>query len=149
MPDIQSADKTSFFRCCEVPRRGATRRIALRLTAISLLMWAGAARAAEYHLDVGDVVEISIARIPGLLRRVPVQLDGTVSFPFLGSVAVAGLTPSQAESKIRSGLATKVYQASPANGPNGDIAIEADEVTATVVEYRPIYVDGDVRIVRS
>lgn len=114
------------------------------LLAISLLMWSVSASAAEYRLDVGDVVEISIARIPGLQRRVPVQLDGTVSFPLLGSAAVAGLTPSQAEAKIRSGLATKVYQASPANGPGGDVAIEADEVTATVVEYRPIYVDGDV-----
>jgi polysaccharide export outer membrane protein len=30
------------------------------------------------------------------------------------------------------------------NGPGGDIVIQADEVTATVVEYRPIYVGGDV-----
>jgi polysaccharide biosynthesis/export protein len=143
MPAL-SANRTSSSHSCDVPRRGAALRMASPLLAISLLMWSVSARAAEYRLDVGDVIEISIARIPGLQRRVPVQLDGTVSFPLLGSAAVAGLTPSQAEAKIRSGLATKVYQASPANGPSGDVAIEADEVTATVVEYRPIYVDGDV-----
>jgi len=128
----------------DAPDRGVAPRLASRLLAASLLFGALPAAAAEYRLDVGDVIEISIARIPILQRRVPIQLDGTVSFPLLGSMVVAGLTPRQAEARIQSGLATKVYQANSVNGPSGDIVIQADEVIATVVEYRPIYVDGDV-----
>ena len=124
--------------------RGVAPLRASQLLAACLLFGTLPAAAAEYRLDVGDVIEISIARIPMLQRRVPIQLDGTVSFPLLGSVVVAGLTPRQAEAKIQSGLATKVYQAGSVNGPGGDVVIQADEVIATVVEFRPIYVDGDV-----
>jgi polysaccharide export outer membrane protein len=145
MPAGQPGSSESPSHSDGAPDRGVAPRLASRLLAASLLL-SGAlpAAAAEYRLDVGDVIEISIARIPTLQRRIPIQLDGTVSFPLLGSVIVAGLTPRQAEVKIQSGLATKVYQASNVNGPGGDIVIQADEVSATVVEYRPIYVDGDV-----
>src|SRR5579871_257360 len=145
MPASQPGNSVPPYRLHGAPRRGAAPRLAARLLAASLLLLGALpAAAADYRLDVGDVIEISIARIPMLQRRVPIQLDGTVSFPLLGSVVVAGLTPHQAEARIQSGLATKVYQANSVNGPAGDIVIQADEVNATVVEYRPIYVDGDV-----
>jgi polysaccharide export outer membrane protein len=144
MPASQPRNNEPPPRLHDAADRGVAPRLASRLLAACLLFGALPAFAAEYRLDVGDVIEISIARIPMLQRRVPIQLDGTVSFPLLGSVVVAGLTPRQAEAKIQSGLATKVYQATSVNGPAGDIVIQADEVIATVVEYRPIYVDGDV-----
>jgi polysaccharide export outer membrane protein len=144
MPASQPGNNEPPPRLHDAPDRGVAPRLASRLLAACLLFGALPAAAAEYRLDIGDVIEISIARIPMLQRRVPIQLDGTVSFPLLGSVVVAGLTPRQAEAKIQSGLATKVYQAASVNGPGGDIVIQADEVIASVVEYRPIYVDGDV-----
>jgi len=121
----------------------AARRVALALLAAGV-MCSFAVRAAEYRLDVGDVIDISIARIPELPHRVTVQLDGTISFPLLGSVTVAGLTKLEAEARIRSALATKVYRATSPAGVTTNIAIEPDDVTASVAEYRPIYVDGDV-----
>jgi polysaccharide export outer membrane protein len=144
MPTSQPESSERPPRPGDAPARGVARRLAWWLLAASFLLAALPAGAAEYRLQAGDVIEISIARIPTLQRRIPIQLDGTVSFPLLGSVVVAGLTPRQAEAKIQSGLATKVYQATSVNGPGGDIVIQADEVTATVVEYRPIYVGGDV-----
>ena len=48
---------------------------------------------AAYKLEVGDVLEISVARVPELQHRVPVQLDGTISFPALGTIMAAGLSP--------------------------------------------------------
>jgi polysaccharide export outer membrane protein len=99
---------------------------------------------AEYRVDVGDVIEIFVARVPDLQRRVSVTLDGTISFPLLGSVAVAGLSPSQLQTKIQSILATKVFQQRASDGREIEVAIDPDEVTASVVEYRPIYVNGDV-----
>ena len=65
---------------------------------------------AAYKLDVGDVLEISVARVPELLHRVPVQLDGTISFPALGTIMAAGLTPLEVQAKIQATLATRVFR---------------------------------------
>jgi polysaccharide biosynthesis/export protein len=99
---------------------------------------------AQHRVDVGDVIEIVVARVPELQRRTTVKVDGSISFPLLGSLAVAGLSPSQLEAKIQATLASKVFQRRSADGRESEVLIDRDEVTATVVEYRPIYVSGDV-----
>jgi len=99
---------------------------------------------AEYLLHAGDTIEISVARLPELKQRVPVQLDGTISFPLLGSVTVAKLSPAEVQAKVQAMLATKVFRQRTSDGRENSVTIEPDEVTANVVEYRPIYVNGDV-----
>jgi polysaccharide export outer membrane protein len=115
----------------------------LLLFAAAMLCAASPARA-DYRLHVGDVIEISVARAPELKQRVPVQLDGSISFPMMGNLPVAGLTPAEAQSRIQAILATKVFRQRLSDGRDNEIMIDHDEVTATVVEYRPIYVNGDV-----
>jgi polysaccharide export outer membrane protein len=99
---------------------------------------------AAYRLEVGDVLEISVARVPELQHRVPVQLDGTISFPGLGTIMAAGLAPLEVQAKIQATLATRVFRVRMPDGREDAITIEPNDVTATVVEYRPIYVNGDV-----
>lgn len=99
---------------------------------------------AEYSLHVGDVIEISVARLPELKQRVPVQLDGTISFPLLGTLPVANLSPAEVQARVQARLAAKVFRQRAPDGHENSVTIEPDEVTATVVEYRPIYVNGDV-----
>lgn len=99
---------------------------------------------AEYRLHAGDVIEISVARLSELKQRVPVQIDGTISYPLLGTIPVADLLPAEMQAKVQATLATKVYRQRMADGRENSLAIDPDEVTATVVEYRPIYVNGDV-----
>ena len=99
---------------------------------------------AEYRLHAGDTIEISVARLPELKQRVPVQLDGTISFPLLGSVTVTKLSPAEVQAKVQAMLATKVFRQRTSDGRENSVTIEPDEVTANVVEYRPIYVNGDV-----
>lgn len=115
------------------------------MAALSLLACClfSAARA-DYLLDVGDVIEISVATAPELQRRVVIGLDGTISYPLLGSVTVAGLSPSQAQAKIKAGLANRILQLRTSDGRRTDVVIDPEAVTATVAEYRPIYVNGDV-----
>src|SRR6266446_1407997 len=72
--------------------------------------------AAEYQINVGDVIEL----------------------------LVAGLSPSEVEAKIQATLATKVFRQRTSDGRENAVAIEPDEVTAVVVQYGPIYVNGDV-----
>jgi polysaccharide export outer membrane protein len=118
-------------------------RHAAGLGALALLMSAATARA-EYRLDVGDVIEISVARVPELQRRVAVQLDGSISSPLLGTVMVKGLSPLEAQTKIQSVLSTNIIRQRMPDGHEDTVTVEPYEVSAIVVEYRPIYVNGDV-----
>lgn len=99
---------------------------------------------AEYRLDVGDTLEISVAGMPDLRQRVTVQLDGSISFPLLGTFVAAGLPPSEVRAKIQATLTAKVFRQRTSDGREHVSVIEPDQVTASVVEYRPIYVNGDV-----
>jgi len=99
---------------------------------------------AEYRLRAGDVIEIAVARLPELKQRVPVQMDGTISYLLLGTISVADLLPAEVQAKVQATLAAKVYRQRTSDGRENSLAIDPDEVTATVVEYRPIYVNGDV-----
>jgi polysaccharide biosynthesis/export protein len=99
---------------------------------------------AEYRLDVGDVIEISVAGVPDLRQRVAIQLDGSISFPLLGTFVAVGLSPSEIRAKIQAKLSTKAFRQRASDGRENVIVIEPDQVTAGVVEYRPIYVNGDV-----
>jgi polysaccharide export outer membrane protein len=99
---------------------------------------------AEYRLHVGDTIEISVARLPELKQRIPVQLDGTISFPLLGMLPAADLSLAELQAKVQAMLAAKVFRQRTSDGRENSVAIEPSEVTATIVEYRPIYVNGDV-----
>jgi polysaccharide export outer membrane protein len=99
---------------------------------------------AEYRLHAGDIIEISVARFPELKQRVSVQMDGTISYPLLGTLSVADLSPATAQAKVQALLAAKAFRQRTPDGREYSVGIDPDEVTATVVEYRPIYVNGDI-----
>ena len=46
--------------------------------------------------------------------------------------------------RCRRRLATKVFRQRGSDGREKSVTIDSDEVTATIVEYRPVYVNGDV-----
>src|ERR1700756_2540763 len=125
-------------------RTRKSRFIKMGLLAVGFLCSIVPGAAAEYNIDVGDVIEIMVARVPELQRRVPVRSNGTISFPLLGTLSVAGMTPSEVEANIQAGLATKIFRQRTPDGRENAVAIEPDEVTAVVVQHRPIYVNGDV-----
>ena len=113
------------------------------LAAVCLLFCIDPARS-EYRIDAGDVIEIIVARTPDLQRRVTVKADGSISFPLLGTLFVAGSTPAQLQVKVQSILAPKVFQQRAADGREVEVAIDPAEITASVVEWRPVYLNGDV-----
>jgi polysaccharide export outer membrane protein len=98
----------------------------------------------EYRLASGDVVEISVIGAPDLGHRAAVDADGRVSLPLLGRLNAAGLTLSQLQSSIRELLPTKVFRRRTDDGREYPVLLAADEVTLSIAEYRPIYVNGDV-----
>jgi polysaccharide export outer membrane protein len=69
---------------------------------------AGAAQAgaAQYRLSQGDTVRITVFQNPDLSLESRITEGGSISYPLLGSVNLAGLTIGEAEQRIANGLRT-------------------------------------------
>lgn len=65
----------------------------------------GAVAQSGYQIRPGDTLTIEVLEDSSLNRSVLVLPDGTVSFPFAGSVRASGLTADQVDSAITSGIA--------------------------------------------
>ena len=65
---------------------------------------APAAKDNEYRLGPGDLVKITVYNNPDLATETEVSVDGKISFPLVGDVAIGGMTRSQAEKAISASL---------------------------------------------
>jgi polysaccharide export outer membrane protein len=88
-------------------RRGSRPRWAMLLVLVGTLAGlsprlSGAVE--EYLLGPGDVIRVNVFKNPDLSLDTRVSEAGTISFPLIGSVPVAGLTLPQAERKIADAL---------------------------------------------
>lgn len=45
----------------------------------------------EYYIEIGDVLDIDVWRVPDLSRSVPVRPDGRISMPVVGDLDVVGM----------------------------------------------------------
>ena len=78
----------------------------LFMALLSLTLAATSAFAqSSYRIQGGDVISIEVLEDNSLNRSLLVLPDGTVNFPFVGSVRVAGRTSGQVEQAISSGIA--------------------------------------------
>ncbi|WP_210186088.1 polysaccharide biosynthesis/export family protein [Beijerinckia sp. 28-YEA-48] len=101
--------------------------------------------APDFQIGPGDTLEIAVAGIPEMRQRVTVQPDGTIAIPLADSLRVAGLTASELRDRIRAQLNGKIYRQRGASGQDAFVVIRPEEVTASVLDFRPIYVTGAVR----
>ncbi|MDF2809574.1 MAG: hypothetical protein K0S56_605 [Microvirga sp.] len=99
---------------------------------------------AEYLLSSGDIIEITVAGLPDLKQRASIQLDGTITLPMVGSIVAAGSTATDVQARAEMALATKVIRQRTPDGRDRVVLIQPGDVAVAVVEYRPIYVNGDV-----
>jgi polysaccharide export outer membrane protein len=65
---------------------------------------AAAAGNSQYRLAAGDIIRISVYQSADLTLETRLTEAGTISYPLLGSVALAGLTVTEAEKRIADGL---------------------------------------------
>jgi polysaccharide export outer membrane protein len=65
-----------------------------------------AAAQSGYQIRSGDTLSVEVLEDPSLNRSVLVLPDGTISFPFAGSVRASGRTANQVSSSITSGIAS-------------------------------------------
>ena len=64
-------------------------------------------------LGMGDMVRVSVFRNPELTTEARVSERGTILFPMIGEINVAGLTPSQAGARIADKLRSGKYVVNP------------------------------------
>ena len=91
---------------------------------------AGAPDLSAYRLGIGDRVRVSVFGEPDLSVDADVDGTGHLSYPLLGSVPAARKTAAELAKSIATGLANG-YLVNP-------------DVRVTVVQYRPVYVTGQV-----
>jgi polysaccharide export outer membrane protein len=84
-----------------------------------------------YRLGHGDRLSVQVYGEAELSKEYAVGSNGRLSFPLLGEVAVAGLTATEVGERLADAL-------------RGDYLIDP-KITATVVRYRPVYVNGEVK----
>jgi len=130
--------------CFHVHIRGGQPGRCIRWCLVAVGLTISAQAKAEYRVNVGDVLEVAVAGVPELRQRAPVQVDGNISLPLVGMLPVAGLPLPEIRAKIGAALTSKVFRQRTVDGREVVVVIDADQVTATVAEYRPVYVNGDV-----
>jgi polysaccharide export outer membrane protein len=87
----------------------------------------------DYRIQPSDIVEVTVFQEPDLKSTLRVSSEGTIAFPLIGVVPVAGLSPQLAANGIRDRLA-KGYLVNP-------------QVSVTVMEFakRRFTVLGEVQ----
>src|SRR5262245_55310370 len=73
---------------------------ALLCFAMTTALSAQAAAQSREALGEGDTVRITVFQNPDLTTETRISEQGTITFPLIGEVAIAGLTPSGAEARI-------------------------------------------------
>ncbi len=115
-----------------IPTAGS-RRGALRFAAVLgalLLALAGEAHGGEYPVASGDVLRITVYGDNGLSGSFPVGADGTIGYPLLGNLPVAGKGIEDIRKVIDDGLKVHVANLS---------------VAVAVETYAPVYIVGEVQ----
>lgn len=101
---------------------------------LSLLAPSASVAASEpgaYRLGPGDQIIITVFGEDDLSMNFRLNDTGKLNYPFLGELTVKGLTVTELEQLITSGL-------------KGPYLVDPD-VTVSIGEYRPFFVHGEVR----
>jgi polysaccharide biosynthesis/export protein len=86
--------------------------------------------AGPYQLNTGDVVRVTVYGDKDLSNTYKITDAGSIAFPLVGTIHVAGHTTSQAAAALAAALANGFMRS-----PN--VAVE-------VAEYRPFFIQGQI-----
>jgi len=83
---------------------------------------------ADYRIQPTDLLDITVYREPDLSVKVRVSQNGSISYPLLGSIAVAGLTAAEVQDKLTKQLG-KDYLVD----PRVTVAIETSSTQRVII----------------
>ena len=87
--------------------------------------------APPYSVSAGDELRVTVFDEPGLTGEFPIDQQKTLNLPLVGDLSVANMTTDEVATAIASALKTGGY-------------VNEPRVSVGIVEYRPIYVLGEV-----
>ena len=101
-------------------------------TMISITGLAKADEIDDYQISADDQISVTVFNETDLsIDKIRVSGNGTISMPLLGQVAIEGHTVNEIENKITT-LLLEGYLKKP-------------NVTVTITEYRPFYINGEIK----
>lgn len=103
----------------------------LVLLVFSLCSWLTRAEDEQFVIGVGDKIMVTVYNEPDLTVRARIDKSGVVNFPLLGSLSVSNKTPKQLANELEQQLLDG-YLVNPL-------------VSVLIEEYRPFYIQGEVR----
>ncbi|MDH7793086.1 polysaccharide biosynthesis/export family protein [Ochrobactrum sp. AN78] len=83
-----------------------------------------------YQVGPNDVLQITVYGQPSLTGVYPIDVDGNIGYPVIGTISMKGLTTAQISEKISNTLSQH---------------IPGLTVTASISQYAPVFVMGDVK----
>jgi len=123
-------------------RRSRFGLLALAALAASLLPLRPAC--AEYRLQMGDTIEISAIGMPDLRQRAKINVDGQIALPLIGDLKVVGMSLPELRITLQKLLPTRFFRRTDSSQHEGLHILSPNDIVVDIVEYRPVYVDGDV-----
>lgn len=99
---------------------------------------------AEFLLGSGDTIEVSIAGMPSLTTRATIDLDGSVTFPIIGSIPASGASINVLRQRIQGEFSKKAVSLREPDGRTVITPVSPEEVLVSVSQYRPVYLLGDL-----
>jgi polysaccharide export outer membrane protein len=108
---------------------------------VAAVFASGAMAQSGYQIRPGDTLSVEVLEDSSLNRSVLVLPDGTISFPFAGSVRAAGLTADQVDAAITSGITGNF-----ASEPNVFVTVAtlSERPAATGAAQVRIYMIGEI-----
>ncbi|MFC3093312.1 polysaccharide export protein [Alteromonas sediminis] len=98
---------------------------------VMLISSASADEFDNYRLSVDDEISITVFQEPDMsVQKTRISTTGAISMPLIGQVSVEGLTVEEVEAKVTELLL--------------DGYLKKPNVTVSITEYRPFYINGEV-----
>lgn len=99
--------------------------------ALETVARANAISAPPYSVSAGDQLRVTVFDEPGLTGEFPIDQQKKLNLPLVGDISVAKMTTDEVATAIASALTNGGY-------------VKEPRVTVGIVEYRPIYILGEV-----
>ena len=133
------------------------RRLCLLLVAALAIVAAAAAQdltpppplATDAPIGARDVLDIRVFQDPSLNSRVTVMDDGRITFPLIGKVEVAGLTPGQVEQRVKAALEAKYLSKADVTVIVAQAMSKPISVIGAVTHPGPISATGNISLIQA
>lgn len=99
---------------------------------------------AQYQIQPGDAIRLSVPSVPELTTESLVDLDGRLRLPVIGEVVALGLTLAELHEQAGRLIEARPYRRFGSDGVPIFIQLSGEDIQVNIAAYRPVYVSGDV-----